>query len=82
MSASSKCQSTGGHSGVSDLDEESAWNKEEESTSLSTMYVETRWGNRPVKARSCDTCNTPSSKKSTRGIAIVKVLLSADGAES
>lgn len=79
MSASSRCQSTGRHSGVSDLDKDSAWNKEAESKSLTTMDVETRWGNRPVKARSCDMYNTPSSKKSTRGIAIVKVLLSTGG---
>lgn len=57
----------------------SGWNKEEESTSLSMVDVGTRWGNSSVKAKSCNMCSTPSSKKSTRGITIVKVLLSADG---
>lgn len=57
----------------------SGCNKEEESTSLSVVDVGIRWGNSPVRARSCNVCSSHSSNKSTRGTAIVRVLLSADG---
>lgn len=77
VGATGRCQGTGRHSGVSKL-EGGGWNKEEESTSLSVVDVRTRWANSPVEARSCNMGSTPSSKKSIRGVAIVKELLSAD----